>query len=336
MKRAVSIDELALLAARALEASNVSADNARVVAEALVAADADGLSSHGVSRIPFYADQAKSGKLDGHAVASVALPAKAAVRVDAQNGFAFPAMRAGLDKAMAAVKDCGIAGVIVTRSHHAGALGHPVERLADAGFVALAFSNTPSGIAPWGGFRGSFGTNPIAFACPRRDAPALVIDLSLSTVARGKVMLARTQGKPIPEGWAIDREGRPTTDPEAALGGTMLPVGNAKGSALALMVEILTAGLARANFAFQASSFFTADGAPPGIGQSFVIFDPRAFAGDGFVDHVEVLLSEVTSQAGTRLPGERRLALRREAMSNGIAIPAALYHELRHRAQAAP
>lgn len=335
MNRTISIEDLTSLAAGALEGSNVSAGNAMVVAQSLVAADADGLSSHGVSRIPFYAEQAKSGKVDGHAVPSVELPASAAVRVDACNGFAFPAVRAGLDMAKDVAKTFGIAGVVVTRSHHAGALSHPVEKMADAGFVALAFSNTPAGIAPWGGFRGSFGTNPIAFACPRSNGPALVIDLSLSKVARGKVMLARNEKKPIPHGWAIDREGRPTTDADAALGGTMLPIGDAKGSALALMVEILTAGLANANFAFQASSFFTADGAPPGIGQSFIVFDPEAFAGEGFVDHVEVLLAEVTSQEGVRLPGDRRLALRREARSNGVVIPASLYDELCQRARPA-
>lgn len=333
MNRTLPIDELTSLAARALEASNVSTDNAGIVADALVAADADGLASHGVSRIPFYADQAKSGKVDGHAIPSVGLPAKAAVRVDARNGFAFPAMRAGLDRAADVAKDCGIAGVVITHSHHAGALSHPVERVADSGLVALAFSNTPSGIAPWGGFRGSFGTNPVAFACPRKNGAPLVIDLSLSKVARGKVMLASKEGKPIPEGWAIDKEGRPTTDPKAALDGTMLPIGDAKGSALALMVEILAAGLAHANFAFQASSFFTADGAPPGIGQSFVIFDPQAFAGPGFVDHVEVLLAEITTQDGTRLPGDRRLGLRKKARAEGVVIPQALYDDLEMRAK---
>lgn len=333
MNPTVSLDELTSLAAGALEASNVSLDNARIVAEALVAADADGLASHGVSRIPFYANQAKSGKVDGQAMPSVALPAKAAVRADARNGFAFPAMRAGLDRAADLAKEYGIAGVVITRSHHAGAMSHPVERMADAGFVALAFSNTPSGIAPWGGFRGSFGTNPVAFACPRRNGASLVIDLSLGKVARGKVMLASKEGKPIPEGWAIDKAGRPTTDPKAALDGTMLPIGDAKGSALALMVEILAAGLANANFAFQASSFFTADGPPPGIGQSFVIFDPQAFAGPGFVDHVEVLLAEITAQEGTRLPGVRRLALREKARANGVVIPQALYDDLEMRAK---
>ncbi len=334
MKQRFRIEELLALARRALERSNVSAENARVVAEALVAAEADGLSSHGISRIPFYAEQAKSGKVDGHAVPLVDLPAKAAVRVDARNGFAFPAMRAGLDKAAGITGDTGIAAVVVTRSHHAGALSHPVERAADAGLVALAFSNTPAGIAPWGGYRGSFGTNPIAFACPRRSAPPLVVDLSLSKVARGKIMLASKEGQAIPEGWALDKDGRPTSDAKAALAGTMLPIGDAKGSALALMVEILAAGLARANFAFQASSFFDAEGPPPGIGQSFILIDPEVFGGDGFADHVELLLADIVSQEGTRLPGDRRLALRQKAQQSGVEIPQALAEDLKQRASA--
>jgi (2R)-3-sulfolactate dehydrogenase (NADP+) len=335
VKRRFSIEELGTLAARCLVASNVSEENARIVAESLVAADADGLSSHGVSRIPFYADQAKSAKVDGHATPSVALPARAGVRVDAANGFAFPAMRAGLDKAVEVTRDCGIAGLVITRSHHAGALSHPVERVAERGLLALAFSNTPSGIAPWGGHRGTFGTNPVAFACPRKSAAPLVIDLSLAKVARGKVMLAHKAGETIPEGWALDKDGKPTTSAAAALDGTMLPIGDAKGAALALMVEVLAAGLANANFAFQASSFFTPDGPPPGIGQSFVLIDPAPFAGDGFSDHLELLLTEIGSQDGTRLPGDRRLELRRQARAGGIEIPAPLAEDLERRAASA-
>lgn len=309
----------------------MSAENARIVAEALVAAEADGLASHGVSRVPFYADQAKSGKVNGRATPEVGVPSVAAVRVDAQNGFAFPAMRAGLNKAMDLTRKTGVTAVVVARSHHAGALSHPVERAAEAGLVALAFSNTPSAIAPWGGHRGSFGTNPIAFACPRKSASPLVVDLSLSKVARGKIMLASKEGAPLPEGWALDRNGNPTTDAASALEGTMLPIGDAKGAALALMVEILTAGLSRSNFAFQASSFFEAEGRPPGIGQSFLLIDPAAFGG-GFREHVETLLSDVRSQKGVRLPGERRLALRERARREGVDIPRALAEDLERRA----
>jgi len=327
-----SIEDLTELAARALEASEVSAENARIVAEALVAADADGLPSHGVSRIPFYAEQAKSGKVDGHAVPSVDLPVRAAVVVDAANGFAFPAIRAAVGRALQVTPGVGTCAVVVKRSHHAGALSHPVERAAQAGLLALAFSNTPSGIAPWGGYRGSLGTNPIAFACPRAASPPLVVDLSLSKAARGKIMLASKDGKPIPPGWALDKDGNPTTDAEAALKGTMLPIGDAKGAALALMVEILAAGLARANFAFQASSFFDADGPPPGIGQSFILIDPTPFGGEGFAHHVDQLLAEIVSQDGTRLPGDRRHASRERARTTGVEIPEGLADDLRRRA----
>src|SRR5690606_19350669 len=114
-----------------------------------------------------------------------------------------------------------------------------VERLAERGLAGFAFGNSPAAIAPWGGKTGVFGTNPIAFAAPRKDGPPLVVDLSLSRVARGKIMVASQTGEPIPEGWALDADGRPTTDPKAALAGTMVPIGEAKGAALALVVEIL-------------------------------------------------------------------------------------------------
>lgn len=332
MSKRFAIQDLTELAARALQASKVSAENARVVAEALVAADVDELPSHGVSRIPYYAEQAKSGKVDGRAVPTVDLPAPAAVRVDAANGFAFPAIRAGLTRAFEVTPGMGVSAVVVKRSHHAGALSHPVERAAQAGLVALAFSNTPSGIAPWGGRRGSLGTNPIAFACPRASSPPLVVDLSLSKVARGKIMLASKEAKPIPGDWALDEDGKPTTDAGAALRGTMLPIGDAKGAALALMVEILAAGLARSNFAFQASSFFDAEGPPPGIGQCFILIDPGPFGGESFSDHVERLLADILSQEGARLPGDRRLASRERARESGVEIPEGLAEDLRRRA----
>src|SRR5262249_9118776 len=144
--------------------------------------------------------------------------------------------------------------------------------------IGLLFANTPGGIAAWGGKRAVFGTNPIAFACPSASGPPLVIDLSMSLVARGKVMVAAAKDEPIPEGWALDWEGNPTTDARPALGGTMLPIGGAKGAALALMVEILAAALTCSQFGFEASSFFEAEGAPPHVGQLFLVIDPSVFA----------------------------------------------------------
>ena len=167
-----------------------------------------------------------------------------------------------------------MAAASIHRSHHCGAAGHPVERLAEAGLVAIMFVNTPSAIAPWGGSKAVFGTNPIAFACPLPGRAPLVIDLSLSKVARGNIMTAKQRGEKIPEGWALDAAGKPTTDPDAALAGTMVPMGDAKGTALALMVELLAAGLTGANFAAEASSYLDDKGPPPGTGQLIVAFDP--------------------------------------------------------------
>ena len=189
--------------------------------------------------------------------------------------------------------------------------------------------NSPQAMAPWGGSRGVFGTNPIAFAAPRRAAPPLVIDLSLSKVARGKVMAAAKAGESIPEGWALDAEGRSTTDAEAALAGTMIPMGDAKGAALAMMVEILSASLIGANLAFEASSFFTAEGPPPGVGQFLLAIDPNPLSDATFGDRLEVLIDAVEGQEGVRLPGSRRLASRAAAVRDGIQVPAHLLAEIR-------
>jgi (2R)-3-sulfolactate dehydrogenase (NADP+) len=332
MSDVISIQELCELATRALIEANTSPENARLVAEALVAADADGLSSHGVSRIPFYADQALSGKVDGQATPQVRTTAAAAIRVDAKDGFAFPAIKLGLERALTLIAETGVIGVGIANSHHCGALSYHVEQVAARGQIALGFSNTPSAMAPWGGRKGTFGTNPIAFACPRRNHAPLVIDLSLSKVARGKIMVAQQKDEPIPAGWALDAEGKATTDANAAMAGTMVPLGDAKGAALALMVEILTAALTGANFAYQASSFFTAEGPPPRIGQYFILINPAAFAGEGFLTRIEELLSEILGQQGTRLPGDRRLAQREKSRKQGISLPPTLYQELRRRA----
>jgi (2R)-3-sulfolactate dehydrogenase (NADP+) len=206
----------------------------------------------------------------------------------------------------------------VRNSHHAGALGWHVERMAERGLVVVAFSNSPAGIAPWGGAKGVSGTNPIAFAAPRQGRPPLVIDTSLSKVARGKIMLAAQKGEAIPEDWALDAEGRPTTNPKAALAGTMVPMGDAKGAALVLMVEILAAVMTGGQFGFEASSFFTAEGPPPRIGQFFLVLDPIRVTGPDSLARLEVLLGAILEQPGTRLPGDRRLGLRERARAGGL------------------
>lgn len=319
------------LALRVLITAGTLPANAEAVALALVAAEADGLASHGLSRLPAYADQVRAGKVDGSAVPEIRRTAPSAVMVDARDGFAFPAIAAGLASARLVAHEAGVVGIGVTNSHHFGAAGYHVEKPAADGLLALAFGNSPAGIAAWGGRRAVFGTNPIAFACPRAGHAPLVIDLSLSKVARGKIMLAAQKGEPIPEGWALDADGRPTTDPKAAMTGTMLPIGDAKGYALVLMVEILAAALTGARFGYEASSFFDAKGPPPRVGQFFVLLDPKRFAGDGFAERVETLCTTILAEAGTRLPGDRRLKLRAKAAKDGLIIPDALHKDLIRR-----
>jgi (2R)-3-sulfolactate dehydrogenase (NADP+) len=328
----LSLAEIRALAARVLEASKTSPANAAAVADALAAADADGIGSHGIARLPSYADQALSGKVDGFAVPEVREAGSAALVVDAKDGFAYPAIDVGFARVLEFVPHTGVVAVAVRHSHHFGVAGHHVERLAEKGLAALLFGNSPAGIGPWGGTRALYGTNPIAFACPRAKDPPLVIDLSLSKVARGKIKLAADKGEPIPEGWATDAEGKPTTDAKAAMKGMMLPMGDAKGAQLVLMVEILAAALTGSHYGFEASSFFDAKGPPPRVGQFFVAFDPVRFAGPSFAERLEVLLSAILAQPGTRLPGQRRLKNRAKALAEGVDIPDDLYAELRKRA----
>ncbi len=308
-------------------AAGVAEPAARATAEALVAAEIDGQPGHGFSRVEAYAAQARSGKVDGAATPVVTRAAPAFLRVDAGAGFAFPALDAAIAPLAALAREMGVAAAAVTRSHHCGQLGRHVERLADAGCVALMLANTPKAMAPWGGSQPLFGTNPIAFAAPRQGRPPLVIDLSLSAVARGKVMAAAQKGQPIPEGWAFDAEGRPTTDAQAALKGAMAPMGGAKGAALALMVETLAAGLTGAAFSHEATSFFDAEGAPPGVGQLLIAFGGAGLA-QGFAVRLEALVSAMLAQEGARLPGERRLKARARAAEHGLTMPAALHARL--------
>lgn len=325
---ALSLAAAQALVAGALERCRTAPDTAALVARLLVAAEADGLKGHGLSRAPSYAAQARCGKIDGFARPGLERVTPALLRVDAARGFAYPALELAIDALAGATPQMGVAAAAIHRSHHCGVAGHHVEKLAERGLVALLFANTPAAMAPWGGRAGVFGTNPIAFACPLPGAPPIVVDLSLSKVARGNILAAQQRGEPIPPGWALDRDGASTTDPSAALAGTMLPIGDAKGTALALMVELLAAGLTGARYAADASSFLDDKGGPPETGQLIVAFDPRLVGGAGALDHFARLAGQIAAQDGARLPGARRIELRRKAAEEGLRAPAKLVREI--------
>lgn len=317
----ISIKEAENLIADALRACGVGEAAAMSVAQALVAAEAEGQVGHGFSRLADYAAQAKSGKVNPAAEPRLSQTGSSAALIDAQNGFAYPALDLAVDWGAKAALEHGTASMSITRSHHCGALSVQVDKLARAGVIGIMVANSPPAMAPWGAKTPIFGTNPIAFAAPRAGQSPLVIDLSLSRVARGKVMHARKSGAEIPLGWALDKDGQPTTDAQAALEGSMVPIGEAKGTALALMVEVLSAALTGANASAGVSSFFSADGPPPGAGQFLLALRPHDSA--GFGERLEAILTSIDEMEGARLPGSRRIKAIERARSQGIDVPVA-------------
>lgn len=335
----LSLKEADALVQAALRQSGASAAMAASVARALVRAEAQGQPGHGLSRVPQYATHLKNGRANGAAVACVVQRKGAAIVIDAQQGLAFPACDLAVQEGIQTAKELGVAFVGVKNSHHAGVMVDHLRAAAQAGLVALSFANSPAAMPAAGGKHPIFGTNPIAAIFPRRQQDPLMIDLSLSEVARGKVMVAAKEGKPIPMGWALDKEGNPTTDAKAALEGSMLSLGassSSKGAMLALIVELLVTAVIGAQFGFEASSFFVDAGNPPKIGQAFLLIDPTALNGnDSYFDRMEVLITEMLVDEGVRLAGARRLALERQAQEAGISIPDALLQTLQKLAQPA-
>ena len=321
-------DQVHALVCDAFMRCNTSAANADSVAAALVAAELTGQTGHGLRRVASYCGQSLSGKIDGHASPTAEKPAAATLKIDAADGFAYPALDLMQAQLPAMARECGIAIAGINRSHHCGVAGVIMEKFADEGLVALMFANTPAAMAPWGGNKALFGTNPIAFAAPQSNGWAIVVDVSLSKVARGKIMAAKQKGEPIPEGWVLGPNGESVTDPNIALQGTMVPLGDAKGTALALMVELMAASLIGANTADKATSFFDAEGAPPGVGQTVIAIDPSKIGGAGAMDRFADMAASIGAQSGARVPGHRRQQLKQELMASGIGISADLLAEI--------
>jgi (2R)-3-sulfolactate dehydrogenase (NADP+) len=323
----VDLDRLTTLVEAELIRAGANAAMAASTAKALVLAEAQGLTSHGLSRVAQYTLHLKNGRANGEAVPVISKRKGGALLVDAHEGLAFLACELAVNEAILAAQSNGIAFAGVMRSHHCGVVVDLLRAVADVGMVGLGFANSPAAMSAAGGRHPIFGTNPIASIFPRRDQTPLLIDLSLSEVARGKIMVAAKEGRTIPLGWALDSKGQPTTDPAAALAGSMLPFGSGsgaspKGAMLALMVELLVSAMIGANFGYEASSFFVDEGNRPGLGQGFIVFDPGALAGrEQFLDRIEVLISEILKDNGVRLPGARREALRLKAISEGLVVP---------------
>jgi len=325
-----SISDVHTLCTEAFTACKVTSAQAGPTIDALILAEAQGLASHGISRVPMYLAHVTHGRVNPNAVPVIQQQSASAALINADNGFAFPACNQAIKLAIQKASETGIAVGAVTNSHHFGVAGNHLRAIADAGLVGWAMGNSPAAMPAWGGKRAIFGTNPIAAIFPRTNADPILVDLSLSEVARGKIMVAAKNGTPIPQGWALDAQGNPTTDAKAALAGMMLPMGGVKGAMLAMVVEIMVTALTGAQFGAEADSFFFDAGNQPRLGQIFLVINPDALAGRlAYESRLSDLIDVVLQDPDVRLPGTRRFALADEAMREGLELPDALVEQIR-------
>lgn len=321
MTAPISIDEARRLTRAALGASGCLPAQAASIAEALVEAEIAGQFGHGLSRIPAYCAQARNRKCDGTVTPEAVRLTPGLMRVDAKNGFAYPAWDIALEALPGMAAEAGIAAACIVHSGHFGVAGLHAERLAEAGCVALVFGNATACMAPWGGATPLYGTNPIGFAAPVPGKAPLVIDMATSVVAKGKMVALKQKGEThVPEGWALDRDGRPVTEIDAALAGTVAPMGGAKGAALALMVEVLSACLCAGALSREASSLLNGEGPPPDIAQLVIAVDAGIASGGAYGERIGALMALFDQIEGARAPGMRRLAAREKAAAEGILV----------------
>jgi (2R)-3-sulfolactate dehydrogenase (NADP+) len=325
----LSYQEMLDLGSEGLRASGISTEAAKETAQFLALAELDGLGSHGLSRVSQYAGHAMHGRIEKQAKLKLTPFKSSAVLLDAGDGLAFPALRYGIDISVNLASKTGIGLVAIKNSHHFGVAGHFTEAAARAGYISLLFGNTPAAMPMAGGRKALFGTNPLAAAFPVKGRDPLVIDMSLSAVARGKLMVADKNGQAIPLGWALTASGEPTTDPKEGLKGLMVPLGGDKGALLAMIVELLVVGLSGSQFSYEADSFFDPKGNRPRIGQLILTINPGISGSGVYAKQMASFLKELALDAGVRLPGQRRFKKRVTGFQEGVNVPDVIVDEIR-------
>ncbi|WPP01518.1 Ldh family oxidoreductase [Pseudomonas sp. HR96] len=326
----LAFNELVELLQQIFVRHGVAASVARCLAENCATAEQDGAHSHGVFRIPGYLSTLASGWVDGQASPRVEDVAAGFVRVDAAGGFAQPALAAARELLVAKAREAGIAILAIRNSHHFAALWPDVEPFARQGLVALSVVNSMTCVVPHGARQPLFGTNPIAFAAPCAGGDPVVFDMATSAMAHGDVQIAAREGRPVPPGTGVDRHGEPTTDPKAILdGGALLPFGEHKGSALSMMVELLSAALTGGHFSFEFDWSQHPGARTPWTGQLLIVIDPDKGSGQSFAVRCRELVERMQGVGLTRLSGDRRYRNRAHAQVSGIAIASEELAQLR-------
>ena len=306
----LTLEEVFNLAKTALMANGCDEANASAVARNMRAAERDGCKSHGLFRVPGYVKSLKAGKINGKAVPQMTQTGPCVIQVDGDMGVAPLALEMGRGPLIKAARGQGMAALAIKRTHHYAALWPETEALAEHGLVAMAFVNSPPYMAPAGGKKPFFGTNPMAFAWPRPGGGAMVWDQASAAMARGEIQIAKRDGHPLPEGAGIDPDGNPTTDPAAILEGAQLPFGGYKGGAIALMVDLMCGPLIGEVSSQEAGAADNGDGGPATGGELILAFDPSKFGGGDPLERGERVLNALSGMEGVRLPGDRRHAAR--------------------------
>jgi len=315
----LSLAEIETLSHAALAGSGAEGLQLDQTVSAIVEAEADGLRTVGLGYLPTYCEHLRCGKVNGKAKPTHEQVAPSAIASDAKQGFSFGAFHEAMNDFHDLAHGQGVAALAIRNSTSAGVLGWFVERTAKAGLIGLCFANSSALMAPYGGKRRFFGTNPLAYSVPRGNGlPPLIADMATSQVAYVTVKDHAAKGKSIPLGWGVDKDGKPTTDPQDVLdGGAMAPAGGYKGFNQGLMVETMSALMSGATLGSAMSPFATDAGGPCNSGQFFIAIDPEGFSGALFADRFAQLAASIGAQDDARLPGTRRLELRENSAAAG-------------------
>lgn len=329
-RTSLSLDEVYTLSFEALTANGADRENADAVTHFMWAAERDSCHSHGLFRLPGYVASLKSGKVNGHARPTIEHLTSAVLRCDGDNGFAPLALHTSREPLAERARDAGIAALAITNTYHFSALWVETAALAELGLVAIALTSAKPMVAPAGGIKPLFGTNPLSFAWPRSDKPPMVFDMATAAMARGEIQVAAREGHDVHDGAGIDKDGQPTNDPNAILEGAQLAFGGTKGALLALMVELMAGPLIGQPFSVEQQARDNNDGGPATGGELLLAIDPVRLSGNaGVLNHAEELFDELLAQPGTRLPAERRYQVRPQNQANGIEIPTELYETIK-------
>jgi len=324
----ITTAELAALLAAIFRRHGCSDIVANALAENMAGAERDGAHSHGVFRVAGNLGSLDSFWVDGKAVPTLEDVAPGVLRGDGHNGFSLPLLEIARAPLIAKARANGLAMLSVRNAHHFSAVWPDIEPFAREGFVALAMINSMANVVPHGGKKRLYGTNPMGFAAPRAGRDPIVFDQASSGWSNGDVQIARREGRALPAGIGVDRDGNPTTDPNAVLeGGALLPFGGHKGSSIAMMMEIMGAALAGGDYSWEIDWSRHPGAATPHGGQTYILIDPDRGNARGFAARIEVLVEAIHAAGQDRLPGDRRYANRRANTAQGIPLaPETLAH----------